>query len=299
MSKFKRINKLREYVLSADVAASLEEQLRYNPTNIPESRAFYTVFLSICNKKERAKVFSGSSKSLASAWANAERKLDEFAVKRTKLKKPIGAAWAKADIVTSYKAINTVELNDVVIRERYNNFCRVGVALGEGLEGFKGTSKTAFLEEELNANKMIVYYTEKEHSKKAYERDANLLFLDNINNYRKKNYALAPLDEIPEKACIFTTRGFLVDEDDSLHELYGAKNVDAEKPWDTGRRILPEVTGEALKPVIVGASQYLANLIDEQGKFVYGYYPVFNKEIDNYNIVRHAELSGVLSTSIA
>ena len=282
MSKFKKVNELKKHVLSPKVADALAAVLEQNNPNCD----FYTVFISICNKAERAKVFNGSSKTIAGAWANAERKLEDFTARRIKIKKPYGASWAKADVVTSYEQINTVDLNKIVIRERYENFCRVGVALGEGFEGFKG-SKTAFLEAELNANKTIAYYSEEEFKASAFERDANLLFLDNINNYRKKNYKLAPLEEIPEKICVFTTQGFFIGEDDTIHELYSAK-PNEEKPYDFGRRRLDEVTGEAVRPIIVGASEYLASLIDEQGKFVYGYYPIFNKEIDNYNIVRHA-----------
>jgi uncharacterized Fe-S cluster-containing radical SAM superfamily protein len=272
--------------LSESVSGKLTLELRTNQTNLGKaaSEDFFTVFLSVCNKKERAKVFNGSSKTLSGAWANAERKLDEFLTKRRKAKEPMGITWAKADVVVSYEEINTVDLNKAVVKNRWVNFMRMGIAFDPQFKG----SKTAFLENELNANKMIVYYSEREYNSRAFEYDANLLFLDNINVYRKKNYGLPPIAEVPERITLFTTRGFFCEEDESgkevVHELYS----DFENAGDIGRRRIDTVDGEEIKKVIVAASQFLANEIQPNGQFVYGYIPVFDNLIPTYNIVRHA-----------
>jgi UDP-N-acetylmuramyl pentapeptide synthase len=284
MSKYKRIAVLKQHILSEKIAGAITRELRGNAekSSIFEQGDFFAVFLSVCNKKERAKVFCGSSKTLAGAWANAERKLDDYVNKRKKLKKPMGVSWAKADVVVSFEEINTVDLNKIVVREQWTNFMRLGVSLGAGFEGFKG-AKSAFLENELNANKIIMYYSEKEFNSRNFEYDANLLFLDNINDYRKKSYFLSPLEEVPQRITLFNTRGFFCGEDDIVHELYN----DTENAGDSGRRRIDVVDGEAIKEVIVAASEFLAGEVQQDGRFIYGYFPVFDTIIAGYNIVRH------------
>jgi UDP-N-acetylmuramyl pentapeptide synthase len=283
MSKFNRINTLKKHVLSESVSRGLIADMKNNAVGAAAKKAhpdFFVVFLSVCNIKERAKVFHGTSKTLDGAWINAERAVEAFISKRAKEKKPYGVVWVKADVVTSRREINTVDFNQIVIGEQWRNFARVGVSL---TPDFKG-AKTAFLESELNGNKMIVYYSEREFNRKQFELDANLIFIDNLNAYRKINYKLPPIEEIPERITVFTTRGFFIDENNQIHELY----ADTEGAPDFGRRRIDEVDSKAVNEVIVGASEFLANEIQPDGKFIYGYFPAFDGVITGYNIIRHA-----------
>ncbi|MCL1831442.1 MAG: radical SAM protein [Oscillospiraceae bacterium] len=275
MGKYKRIDALKKAVLSQEVSAGLALELKANT-----DAEMFVVFLSVSNKRGRARVFNASAATLAGAWAGAERRADNYLTKRKKDKKPFGAVWVKADVVVSYEEINTVDLNKIVINERWRNYMRVGVSL---TPDFKG-DKTAFLESELNGNKMIAYYTESEFNSRAFEYDASLIVQDNLNTYRKRCYDLPPIDEIPERITIFTTRGFFCGEDDVVHELY-ADTLDAA---DFGRRRIDVVDGDIVRETIVQASEFLANEIQPDGAFIYGYFPVFDAQISGYNIVRHA-----------
>ena len=272
MGKFKRINCLKDHILAEEISTKLVTEITVNTGK----NDFFAVFLSVCDKKSRARVFRGTGTSLVVAFTNAEKSFDNFRVK-----KKLVPDWVKVDVVTNYDEINAVDLNKIVIKNFWNNYTRVGVALDPEF-------KNAYLETELNANKIIVYYTEKEMVAKKFEYDSNLIFLENLNVYIKKNYGTKPIAAIPERITVFTTQGYFCGEDDVIHELYSDSDIHGVHSYDVGRRKIDVVNGEVVKEVIVGASNFLANEIAAGGKFRYGYFPVFDKEISGYNILRHS-----------
>jgi glycosyltransferase involved in cell wall biosynthesis len=265
MSSFKRIDRLKEHILSGSAARALTAELM-SSTGRDD---FFIVFLSVCNKKERARVFRGTGSTLMHAWYNAERSLSGFCEKT-----PLTGEWVKADIVTGYEEIPSIGLNKIMLKEKWINFCRSGISLDADFN-------TAFLEAEVNGNKLITYYTEREIADNAVDYNANRIHLENVNQYLKVHYGAEPVEHVPKKITIFSARGFFCSEDNQICELYS-------DGMDYGRRRVDEVTGDVVREVIVGASQYLARQIGTDGKFIYGYYPVFDNRLKNYNIVRHA-----------
>ena len=250
----KRIAKLKEHILSQSVSNSFEG-----------NNDLFAVFLSVCNKKERAKVFHGTGSSLSAAWVNAEKRLTEFQKKRITRKKPLAAAWAKADIVTNYQEVPVDDLRQIINKYELSNFTRVGLS-------FDRNFSRAFIEAEVNANKMLKHPPLKDNE--------TPIDLKSVNRYLK-SYSMSPVTEMPDKLTIFTARGFFCDESGAVHELYHNDS-------DYGRRKIGVVDDKILNDIIIGASLYLVNLIGDNGKFIYGYYPASGNEIDNYNIVRHA-----------
>ena len=169
MARFANIAKLKELVLSERVSEKLAAEVRSNTGKDD----FFTVFLSVCNKKERARVFHGSGKTLQAAWADAEKRLEDFR-KKQDAKKWSGAAWAKADIVTSFEEIPTVDLNRVVVKYRWHNFARVGIS-------FDSSFSMAFIEAEVNGNKLIKYhYSQNDINAGKVEYDSILINLENV-----------------------------------------------------------------------------------------------------------------------
>ncbi|MCL2694241.1 MAG: hypothetical protein FWE60_03950, partial [Oscillospiraceae bacterium] len=266
MNEFRRIDNLNEHILSKRVTQRLTAEL-LSKTGRDD---FFVVFLSVCNKKERARVFHGTGSSLPGAWDDARRNLNAFYKGIS-----FDAAWVKADVVTNYKEIPTIELNEIMVTEQWVNFTRVGISLDADFTN-------AYIEAEINANKIITYYTEREIYAQEADFSSNRIFLENLNNYRKTYYGLKPLDSVPERITVFTARGFFCGEEDNLvYELYS-------NSMDYGRRRVDEVTGREVREIIIGASEYLARQIGDDGKFIYGYFPVFDNELKSYNIVRHA-----------
>ena len=270
MSTHSALNKLKKHILSDEVAnETAAELLRRTGRD-----DFFVVFLSVCDKKERARVFRGSGKSISSALECAEDNLYTFLKKAEKGKNPYAAAWFKADVVTSYKEIPTTSINNLLVESKWINFMRFGISLDPDFEN-------AFIEAEINGNKIVSYYTEKEIASRSIDFSSNRISLENLNNYIKKYYEAEPFESIPEKVTIFTAISFFCGEDNAIHELYSDS-------VDYGRRRLDEVSGEEIRRIIVGASEYLVKQINEDGKFTYGYFPVFHNELKSYNILRHA-----------
>ena len=271
MSGFRRVAKLKDIVLSDHVSGKLKEELRANTGRDD----FFTVFLSVCNKKERAMVFHGSGNTLPVAWGNAEKRLNEFSKKQVSKKKPFSAAWVKADVVTQFEEVPTADLYKIVVEARWHFFARVGIS-------FDSNFSRAFLEAEVNGNKMLSYtYSQSDINAGNIDYDSTLLDLKNINYYLKTYYGGAPIAEAPEKIITFNARGFFCDENDSVYELYCDE-------MDYGRRRIGLVDDKVINEAIVGASEFLVRQIDGDGRFIYGYFPIFGSQITGYNIVRHA-----------
>jgi len=270
MSGLNRITKLKETVLSASIIENLKAELRKN--ELPED--LLTVFLSVCNKKERARVFHGSGPTLQVAWTNAEKRLGDFRKKQLSKKKPYTIIWAKADIITGYKQIKTAELNRIIVKNQWHNFTRVGVS-------FDKNFNKAFLEAELNGNKMINYtLSQNDISQGNIDYDSIPINLTNVNNYLKTYYKVPPLEKVPDEITVFTTHCFFCDENDVVYELYSDN-------MDFGRRRIDLVDDKVIGDIIIGASEFLVSQIDQSGRFIYGYFPIFGAVMQNYNILRH------------
>jgi len=253
-----RIAKLREYVLSESTSGRLEDVLRENVG----TEGIVTVFLSVCNKKERARVFHGSGKTLQVAWANAEKWFKEHQKKQLAKKKPLIGTWAKADVVIDYNEIQTEKLRKEIDRSQLPYFFRKGIA-------FDDNFTNAYLESELNCNKMI-----------NYDKKKQPLDIKRINYYRKTYYKLPDLPEVPQTIKLFTTAGFFCDEDMNIQELYS-------EGLGCGRRKQQEPDKNLTELLINNASEYLFNMIKPDGSYTYGIFPIFHNEYEGYNILRH------------
>lgn len=254
-----QIEALREYVLSSVGANELLAQ---------SGREDFVVFLSLCDAEERARVVKGVGGSLEAAWDKAEKNASKLiAAQKMKL------VWAKADIVNHCEEIPTVDLNNELVSARYSYFFRKGIAFDKAFD-------VAYLEGEINGNKLINYYTDSQIAAGEIDYDAIVLNLKNINAYRRTYYALEALTKIPDTITLFTTIAYFCGEDGKVHELY------SDGP-DAGRRVVGLVDASAATAIIDAASNYLYGMLGPDGKFIYGIFPIFDNEINNYNILRH------------
>ena len=261
----KQIATLRQYVFSDN---TIRERLEAGRSGNPLLKDFFVAFISICNAKSRALVMKGTGSTLIEAWKIAEQKANVL-IKNDNMK----IVWVKADIVNSAEEIKTTDLNRAVVESRYKNFFRKGIALNPDFD-------IAFLEAEVNGNRMLNYYSKEQISKNEIDFGSVILDLPRINNYLKEYYNKG-ITSIPDSILTFTTIGFFCDKDLSIYRLH-------DKGFDYGRRVTGLIDSGAVDPAMLSASEYLYDMIKPDGEFVYGYYPIFHKEIDNYNILRHA-----------
>ena len=221
----------------------------------------FVVFLSLCNTEERAYVVKGVGGTLKTAWANAEKEAIEIVSEHE-----LDAVWAKADIVFDEMSVSKAALYSEISNVRYANYFRRGVAFDEDFG-------VAFLEAELNGNRMIDYDA-------SPETLTECLRLDRINRYLENHLGQDGLDALPDRYITFSTLGFFCGEDAVVHNLYP-------DGLDYGRRVTGLVDDKAAQEVILKASQYLHGMLKPTGEYVYGYFPISGNEIDNYNILRH------------
>lgn len=212
------------------------------------------VFLSVCSGEERAKVFTGTGVDRKAAWLSAYDQAKSFIEEEN-----YNAVWLKADLMSEAKTYDTVEFSTELHHYR-PEFFRYGIAFDKNFE-------TALLEAELNGAKILDY--ENECVDESY-----------LNTYLKKA-GRSTLSSLPDSYVVFKCVGWMCDENDEVYDLIS--DID-----DYGRRKVDTVDKEYAAKLVKNASGFLIDQVKDDGSFVYGYYPRFDKNIDNYNIVRHA-----------
>jgi hypothetical protein len=229
-------------------------------------RDFYAVFLSVSDGKTRAAVFHGTGKTPEDAWKEADRQTRAYLEE-----KEMAPLWVKADLVDSVETKTIEDFNREVAEAPYQNFFRKGIALDPAFQ-------TAFLEAEVNGNKLLTYYTAEE-KKSGIDFRESILHERNLAHYLENYYGLQLPGALPESVLVFTARGFFCDENDAVYEL-------SHEGLDYGQRLRERADGAAAKEVMLRASEYLYGRILPDGAFRYLYYPVFDKTSESYNILR-------------
>lgn len=205
-----------------------------------------TVFLSLCNKIEKAKVVHGSGKDLAEAWKEAETK-----AYRLVREAGLSALWVKADVVTATQELPIESVEYEMSWYRDNGY-RAGFSLDRSFTA-------AFLEAECNSNDLYDSGAISESALQAYTGNENLRLSDMV--------------------VIFAAQGYFCGTDNITHKLGVHED-------NYGRRLVDMNSDTAA--VLAGASvQWLANQIDEYGKFRYGYRAASGADIPGYNFLRH------------
>ena len=249
-----KISALEKYIfdvpnIESKIVDELEQSCGYKPTE-------FIVFISISDLIDKARVFKSRHKKLDEAWKDVVRKAYRH-IEENKYE----AVYIKADFVNSLKRIETSDLPGIVSSFGHPYFFRNGIAL----DNFFTDS---FLESEINGNNLIDY-------KKTGE-----LKLRRINEYLNE-VERTPVLKIPSSIIVFSCRGYIYDDGEcyTLHHLQDP---------NYGRRIVENVDDVYVDKVIYSASKFIADSVLSNGKFIYGYYPIYEKQIMNYNIVRHA-----------
>lgn len=249
--------------LAAHARKPLEHALE-NSSSPQGSTKELVIFFSFTNTLERATVVQFKGNSLDEVWKKF------FDWQQRKFKKSPQASWLRIDWVTAKFPMEWGEcLEKIQIVKR--NYFRYGVALDTGL-------KHAFLEQEINANAML-YLGAKEPKAKFNKK--------NFEHYGTQRYGkhfkLPPSHQ--EQALLFTTQALFVDQDGSNALLYGYSG--GVEGRNTGRRIIEKLDSPQVESLIAQSSQFLAQQVNADGRFIYGIHPCFDREINTYNTLRH------------
>lgn len=214
----------------------------------------YAAFISVCDIEQRAYVFRSSGESPKAAWENVRADAAQFVYSED-----LNPLWVKADITFKGERRSFEELLSE-ISGCYNEFFRRGISFDDKLE-------TALIEAEINGNYLINY------------KDKTI-DLQTVNSYLTDCDANT-LDSLPDEVILFDCVSVFCDEKFNVYELYS-------DGYSCGRRVIPEFGKDAAMRMIATSSDYLSMQIGLDGKFDYGFYPIFHKEIPGYNMLRHA-----------
>ncbi len=177
--------------------------------------------------------------------------------------------WLRLEWVTKEKQFTWKDFKKELRRYKRNYF-RSGLA-------YRGNTKPWCLltEMELNANACLYAGNEVSYAKVNPK---------NLNNYIKSRHSS---DNIPSfddemELIVFQTSGIFFDaQTDDIETL-------CTLPRRHGHRQIPSLTAEITSDLIDKITQYLANQVKPNGRFEYGHFPCFGRNINTYNTLRHA-----------
>ncbi len=222
--------------------------------NTPVESVGYVVFFSVSDGSSRAKVYNGTGASLEAAW-------DEGVQNTVKgLKNDSGEPkWVRVDVVSKSWPINALEiLNE--INDTASGFDYHGLS-------FDPDFKTAFPEIWMNGAGIYDYKDDR-------------VSVERVNQWLVENER-DPLPRLPDNMVEFDCLGWFCDENDEIYDL-------CNEGADNGRRMVEALVADYTKDIIDAASSFLLDQVKEDGSFIYGIRPQFDKEIDDYNILRHS-----------
>lgn len=212
------------------------------------------VIFSFCDKKNKAIVKTGIGSSLDLAYEDAYSKITPLLEENPDL-----LQWVKLEVVTNLEEISLKDFKNII--SPFKNYSyRNGLILP--LED----RKIVLTETELNANSII-----------DYKKDT--LSLTNLNCYLKECKE-PQVKQLPKELITFSTTSLFY-ENGTVYELY-------QEGADTGRRKLAHLQKSDVDFVLKESTNYLSNLVQDNGRFIYGYNPLKDKEDTDYNILRHA-----------
>lgn len=220
------------------------------------------LILSSSDYENRAAVRTFKASGFELAWIQ----LHDWVVNQQKANR-LSLFHLRVDFVSRIEQIKWVELKGLLAGIKRNYFSR-GIALDP-------LFKHCFVWGEINGN--ALFYP-------AGDGEFSALNEGNFHNYARKKYGksfkLNHADNQP--IWLFDTEAVYCGEDGVVHRL--ASNSGPA----TGARILPNLDAEMCADLVTQSSEFLARQVKDNGMFLYGLFPCFNREIPTYNTLRHA-----------
>jgi len=218
-----------------------------------------SLFLSITDGTQRAKVYHFFEPSFEKAWAKIEQRYEQW----RNAEKPVNQ-WLRVDWTQDVKKTYVAQLEEWFKAVKRNYF-RWGIIFGDQLE-------YTFTEQELNANAMLYGGVKVSHV---------ILNRNNFSSYARKKYGSFDMAlEADMPLWMLDNAGIFVANEEAPVLLYG-------KGRDAGRRHRPKLSSQDIEHLIQTSSQYLTTQVQASGRFYYGWHPCFDREIQFYNALRH------------
>ncbi len=218
-----------------------------------------TLFLSLCNKQERARVVHQVGNEFENTWCHLVEKAMDLVEQES-----LDVQWLRVDWVMGVRTITWNGLRSS-LKVMKRNYFRYGLALDPAFS-------MVFLEQELNANAMLYGGSHINHA---------VVNENNFRIYAEKRFNKGIADFHDERQLwVLLTQGVFCSTDEAPQLLYRSGP-------DAGRRIVGLDVGTVTK-LIQDGSHYLSKQLKHNGRFRYGWHPCFDRAINTYNTLRHA-----------
>lgn len=224
-------------------------------------QAPYTLFFSYGYRQQRCQVWGNRDQDLQKVMKRLLNLIDKNYKKNNEL-----PDYLKIDIAYNIEKKNWEDVVQLIHSQKHNNHMRKGISFDEDFA-------ISFLEQEIYAKAII---------KGVVYNEPNFFDEQNLNDAIKKKYPSITkkfvLDKI-KHAWLFDTYSAFYENGDfvNLHSQ-GCEN---------GVRILSGNKKEHIIDLIKKNANFLHDEIQADGRFIYGYFPAYNREIKSYNTVRH------------
>lgn len=230
---------------------------------LPAPYPAFTLFFSVSDGSQRAHVVHARAADFETAWNEGAE-----AVERWVRDCGIVSPWLRIDWVEGASPIDWAQFKAQLAGVKRNYF-RLGLAFDQDFE-------TAFTEQELNANAMLSGDSTIAHA---------VVNARNFEVYAQARFARAlPLDlPTDQRVYLLATVGVFCQADCVVHKLVGTG-------LDAGRRQAPALAPQSALDLVRSGASYLARQVQDDGLFVYGYFPCFDRRIPTYDAMRHASV---------
>nr|WP_174507524.1 poly alpha-glucosyltransferase [Acinetobacter sp. Marseille-Q1620] len=221
----------------------------------------YSVFFSYGDEKKRCSVWNTSDSNYEKVIKRVINFIDKLYEKNNRL-----PAYLKFDYVRNIQKKKWYDVEKEVGEQKHNNHYRKGISFDENLN-------LSFLEQEIYAKAIIrgVVYDE-----------PNFFDEKNLNDAIHKKYPkitkkiqLSKIDQV----WVFDTVSVFY-ENRELLDLYSTGP-------ENGIRKPTGIKKQEIRKIVLDNAEFLHDEISESGRFCYGYFPAYDREIKSYNTVRH------------
>lgn len=229
------------------------------------------LFFSLGMDQQRAQVMTVSGADWEAAWQQGTRAAQQWARKSSAEVTSLRVDWVASVQTSSWTQLH----QHLSATKRF--YFRFGLALDAGFE-------QAYLEQELNANAMLYVGGDQVYAQ---------LNEKNFTTYAQRKYGadLTPDFSPQAPVWVFTTDGLWTGDDSAeVSFIPGARSADWRAPDNlfSGHRQLDAPTPDQVYAVFDSAGEFLAGQVDREGRFVYGWFPCFDRKVKGYNALRHA-----------
>jgi len=226
-----------------------------------EHRKIYVIFISYGDPGKRCKVWSSAAPNTKTAISRTLKFLEKLYEKNRSLPE-----FLKFDIAVNIEKKSWQDVKKNLNTQLHNNHFRKGVS-------FDSKFDICFLEQELYGKALIrgIVYNE-----------PTFWDQDNVNRAIRSKYPTITktfeLDKL-EYILVFDTVSALY-ENETILTLQTLGPVNGVRELTSGLK-------DHVRCMVEKNAAFLHGEIQDDGKFIYGYFPAYNREIKSYNTVRH------------